>query len=122
MTIIKFNVNSGTKSFLPRPVSAVATTGKYALSLTYGRLARLRKVVGYANTVDPFATEAHPKKDGVFLIDLKTNKTKLIVSIAEVFEKSVAGYPALAKRHMWFNHTVINPLNCSISLLCFLIS
>ena len=106
---VKFDVNSGTKSLLPRPISAVATEGKYALSLTYGRLGRLRKVVGYADAVDPYANEAHPKKDGVFLIDLETNETKLIVSIAEVFEKSVAEYPVLAKRHMWFNHTVINP-------------
>ena len=106
---VKLNVNSGNKSLLPRPISAVATTGKHALSLTYGRLGRLRKVVGYANSVDPYANEAHPQKDGVFLIDLETNETKLIVSIAEVFEKSVTEYPELAKRHMWFNHTVINP-------------
>lgn len=106
---VKYDVNSGTKSLLPRAISAVATEGKYALSLTYGRLGRLRKVVGYADAVDPYANEAHPKKDGVFRIDLETNETKLIVSIAEVFEKSVAEYPVLAKRHMWFNHTVINP-------------
>ena len=106
---VKFNVDSGAKSILPRPVSAVAITGKYALSLTYGRLGRLRKVVGYANTIDPYANEAHPKKDGVFLVDLETNETKLIVSIDEVYQKSVEGYPALANRHMWFNHTVINP-------------
>lgn len=106
---VNLNVDTGEKAILPRPVSAVATTGKYALSLTYGRLGRLRKVVGYANTVDPYANEAHPTRDGVFLVDLKTNETKLIVSIAEVFEKSVTDYPVLAKRHMWFNHTVINP-------------
>ena len=106
---VKLDVNSGMKSLLPRPISAVATEGKYALSLTYGRLGRLRKVVGYANAADPYANEAHPDKDGVFLIDLKTNETKLIVSIKEVLEKSVSQYPALAKRHMWFNHTVINP-------------
>ncbi len=106
---VKFNVATGKESILPRPISAVATTGKFALSLTYGRLSRLRKVVGYANAVDPYENEAHPKQDGVFLINLETNETKLIVSIAEVFEKSIADYPVLAKRHMWFNHTVINP-------------
>ena len=106
---VKFDVITGNKSVLPRAISAVATEGKYALSLTYGRLGRLRKVVGYADAIDPYANEAHPKKDGVFRIDLETNETKLIVSIAEVFEKSVGEYPALAKRHMWFNHTVINP-------------
>jgi len=106
---ISLDVNTGKKSILPRPISAVSKQGKYALSLTYGRLSRMRKVVGYADAIDPFANEAHPAKDGVFLIDLESNKTELIVSIAEVFEKSVAGYPDLAKREMWFNHTDINP-------------
>lgn len=109
MASISLDVNTGKKSVLPRAISAVAKKGKYALSLTYGRLGRLRKVVGYADSVDPYANEAHPKKDGVFLIDLETNKSKLIVSIAEVFEQSVSGYPDLAKREMWFNHTDINP-------------
>ena len=106
---ISINIVTGNKTKLTRPISAVAEHGKYALSLTYGRLSRLRKVVGYANAVDPYEHEAHPKKDGVYLMDLKAGKNKLVVSIAEVFEKSVGGYPALADRHMWFNHTVINP-------------
>lgn len=109
MASISLDINTGNKSILPRPISAVAKTGKFALSLTYGRLSRMRKVVGYVDVVDPFANEAHPKKDGVFLIDLETNQSKLIVSIAEVFEQSVDGYPDLAKREMWFNHTDINP-------------
>lgn len=106
---VSLDVNSGNKTILPRPISAVAKTGKYALSLTYGRLSRMRKVVGYSNAIDPFPNEAHPAKDGVFLIDLETNSSRLIVSIAEVFEKSVNQYPALSKREMWFNHTDINP-------------
>ncbi len=106
---IKLDVETGKKSILARPVSAVAGTGKYALSLTYGRLGRLRKVVGYANTVDPFAHDPHPKEDGIFLLNLETNTSKLIVNINEVFEKSVKDYPLLSERHMWFNHTVFNP-------------
>jgi len=109
MASIRLDVTNGKKNILPRPISAVAKKEKYALSLTYGRLSRLRKVVGYADAVDPYANEAHPEKDGVFLMDLETGKSKLIVSIAEVFEKSVADYQALANRHMWFNHTDINP-------------
>jgi Tol biopolymer transport system component len=69
----------------------------------------MRKVVGYAGTVDPYPNEAHPKNDGVFAIDLQTNKTKLIVSIAEVFDFAVKDYPVLADRHIWFNHTDICP-------------
>ncbi len=103
------NVENGKKRFLDRPISAVAETGKYALSLNYGRLSRLRKTVGYADAEDPFADQAHPEEDGVFTIDLATGESKLIVSIKEVFERSVGRYPVLSRRHMWFNHTVFNP-------------
>jgi hypothetical protein len=106
---ISINIDSGKRKVFPRPLSAIGTTGKHALSLTYGRLARLRKVVGYAGTTDPYADQPHPAEDGVFLMDLETGKSKLVVSIQEVFERSVSQYPALSDRHMWFNHTVINP-------------
>lgn len=109
LTSVILDVKTGNKNQLPRPISAVSNKGSYALSLTYGRLSRLRKVVGYAGAIDPYPNEAHPKEDGVFLIDLETRKAKLVVSIAEVYEKSVADYPILKERHMWFNHTVINP-------------
>ena len=111
------NVNTGEKRFLPRPISVVSRKGKYALSLTYERLTRLRKVVGYAGAVDPYADQAHPKKDGVYRINLETNETRLLVSIAEVYEKSVGQYPELKDRHMWFNHTDINPSGSRFLLL-----
>ncbi|NOU61295.1 hypothetical protein [Marinifilum caeruleilacunae] len=109
MASIRLDIETGQKTILPRTISAVSKKGKFALSLTYGRLSRMRKVVGYADAVDPYANEAHPYKDGVFLIDLEKNKAKLVVSIAEVFDKSVGKYPFLANRHIWFNHTDINP-------------
>ncbi|MBC8231936.1 hypothetical protein H8E77_20490 [bacterium] len=102
------NVETGEKRFLPRPISAVSHHSKFALSLTYGRLTRLRKVVGYQGTVDPNPDDAYPDNDGVFLIDLETGETKLIVSIAEVYRLAIKNYSALEGRHMWFNHTVLN--------------
>ncbi|MEO0553397.1 MAG: hypothetical protein AAF149_09370 [Bacteroidota bacterium] len=109
MASVKLNVRTGQKDVLPRPISGVSKKGKYALSLTYGRLSRMRKVVGYADAVDPFENDPHPKEDGVFSIDLETNETKLITSIDAVYEMAIGGYPALGGRHIWFNHTDINP-------------
>lgn len=109
MASVKLNVKTGQRTVLPRPISGVAKKGKFALSLTYGRLSRLRKVVGYADAVDPFADQAHPKEDGVFSIDLEQNEVKLIVSIDEVYEAAIGTYPALKGRDIWFNHTDINP-------------
>jgi len=106
--IVILDVNSGRERILPRAVSAVGNTGKYALSLTYGRLARLRKTVGYLGTVDPNPDSAAPDNDGVFLMDLETGRSKLVVSIAEVYGRLTGQNPELKGRHLWFNHTVFN--------------
>lgn len=102
------NVKSGKKRELPRPVSAVSHDGRHALSLTYGRLGRLRKVVGYGSAVDPYPEDPAPEKDGVFLMDLRKGTVRLVVPIAEVYRLVAAKHPSLQGRHMWFNHTVFN--------------
>jgi hypothetical protein len=105
---IFFDINTGRKRILPRPVNGISHNGKYALSLTYGRLGRMRNVVSYANVVDPYADEPHPDKDGVFVMDLQTGEYKLAVSIRQVFEMLKDANPELEHRHIWFNHTVFN--------------
>lgn len=102
------DVETGRKRFLPRAISGVGTTGRHALSISYGRTGRLRRVVGYAGVDDPNPSDPHPDNDGVYLLDLESGRTDLIVSIGEVFRRSVEAYPALRERHMWFNHTVLN--------------
>lgn len=102
------NVRTGKKRELPRPINAVSHNGKYALSLTYGRLGRLRKVVGYAGIKDPNPDSAHPENDGVFLMDMTSGRSKLVVSIQRVYAMLKADHPELRDSPMWFNHTVFN--------------
>jgi hypothetical protein len=105
---VALDVKSGKKRDLPRAISAVSHNGRYALSLTYGRLARMRPVVGYVEARDPNPDSPAPKNDGVFLMDLATGKSRLVVSIAEVYERLVRKHPRIKSRHMWFNHVVFN--------------
>lgn len=102
------DVETRSKRYLPRQISGVGATGRHALSLSYGRVGRLRKVVGYAGAEDPNPNDPHPDDDGVFLMELESGETKLVVSIGEVYRRSVEDYPVLAKREMWFNHTVFS--------------
>jgi hypothetical protein len=102
------NVKTGQRRILPRPVNAVSSNGRYALSLTYGRLQRMRKVVGYVGTVDPNPDEKHPDNDGVFLMDLQSGETRLVVSIKQVFDMLVERHPMLREKDMWFNHVGFN--------------
>jgi len=102
------DLKTGGKRRLPRAVNAISHSGKYALSLTYGRLGRLRKVVGYSGIEDPNPNTPHPDNDGVFLLDLTTGQSRLVVSIRQVYEMLKERHPELENAHMWFNHVVFN--------------
>lgn len=102
------NVRTGKTRHLPRALNGVSHSGRYALCLTYGRLTRMRPVVGYVGAIDPNPHDPHPENDGVFVMDLETGESRLAVSIRQVYERLVGRHPQLRDRHMWFNHTVFN--------------
>ncbi len=102
------DITTGRKREMPRAINGVSRSGRYAVCLDYGRLRRMRPVVGYVGAEDPNPTVAHPDNDGVFVMDLATGETRLIVSIGEVYRRLVKRHPELQERHMWFNHTVVN--------------
>jgi hypothetical protein len=108
LTSIVVNTGSGRRRILPGPISALSRDGRWALGLTYGRLGRLRKVVGYGVAEDPNPSAPAPDDDGVFLIDLESGTKRLVVSIDQVYARLLAEHPALRGHHMWFNHTVFN--------------
>jgi hypothetical protein len=104
----KLDITTGKKTFLPMPLAGVGNTGRYALGLSYGRLARLRPLIGYAGAKDPFPNEKPPERDGVYRMDLATGETKLILSLAEIFRRLVDRVPNAANLDLFFNHTVFN--------------
>ncbi|OIN98145.1 hypothetical protein AUJ66_01470 [Candidatus Desantisbacteria bacterium CG1_02_38_46] len=94
---------------ISHPVSGVSPEGEKAVSINFARLRITRPDYGYdGRGCNPRLDEPYPADDGLFLIDLKTGKSKLIVSIAEV--KKFLGIPSdvSAKSLMWFNHTLFN--------------
>lgn len=105
---VVMDVENGKRRELPRAIAAVGRTGKYGLCIDYGRQGRMRKVVGYAAAADPFADDPAPQRDGIWRMDLRTGEAKLLVSIAEVYER-LRGNPLIdGKRHMFFQHAVFN--------------
>lgn len=80
------NINTGKKRFLDRPIANVSPKGDYALSINFPRMYNFRPGYGYAEYGDPFYHHNHSAKDGVFLIDMETGKSKLIISMEEIWE------------------------------------
>jgi len=91
---------------IDRPVSAVSPDGKYAISINFSRLSITRKGYGYAGEgQDPQKDVQLPNDDGLFLIDLETGDSKLIVSIDQVRNMI---HEFKEEDLVYFNHTLIS--------------
>ena len=70
--------------------ASVSPDGKYGVAVNFSRIFDFRKGYGYPGFEDEFANEKCPKEDGVFLIDMETGKSKLIISLEQL--ASVSGF------------------------------
>ncbi|HUW60041.1 MAG TPA: hypothetical protein VMZ06_03460, partial [Candidatus Bathyarchaeia archaeon] len=97
---------TGEERVVPRPVYAVSPDGKRAVSLNFARVDDTRPGYGYKGVVDPGADDFRPADDGIWLVDLETGESKLVVTI-----KQIADIPQdnpTDGKH-WFNHLLFNP-------------
>lgn len=91
---------------IPYPVSAVSPDGKTAVSINFSRIRITRPDYGYGGAgQDAKADVQYPSNDGIVLIDLKTGKAKLIVSVAQV-KNMVPEVPQGGIEY--FNHTLFS--------------
>jgi hypothetical protein len=86
----------------------VAADGSAWLGLNYGRLARLRLVTGYPGAVDWSQDETAPESDGIFIVDIKTGKKRLLVSYRQIENKLKERDPDLEHTGLFINHTLWN--------------
>lgn len=90
-----------------QPVYALTPDGRHALSLNFARLHAHRAGYGYAGARDPWADEHHPSDDGVWLLDLETGSSSLVVSLDQLacFEPTTD----MAAVYHWVNHIQVAP-------------
>ena len=104
---IVMDVNTKEKKVLDMPVASIDPSGQYALSINFSRLYDFRPGYGYAGLEDPYRDKNHPPDDGVFLIDLKTGRAKLLISLDEIWEKTKAPLGS-EDRKILINHITFN--------------
>lgn len=104
---IVFNVHTKEEvKMLPYPVSAVAPDGKKAISINFSRLRITRSDYGYGGEgQDKRADVQFPADDGIFVMDLETGESTLIVSIADIKDM----VPEIPEEGIeYFNHTLFS--------------
>jgi len=97
-------------------IAALSPTEPIAMGLNYARMAHCRPVVGYANNIDPKNWQVSPEDDGLFLLDMKSGQSRLILSIADVIGAS--GYEEVKGKLAWFNHILFNTDGTRILFFC----
>ena len=101
------DVESGETQTLCRPVYCLSPDGRWAMSLNFSRLDRERPGYGYPGAFDPNEKVKCPGDEGIWLVDLKNNTAKLVVSVAQVTD---AWYRSdMEDTEGWFNHILISP-------------
>ncbi|WP_350342385.1 hypothetical protein PRVXT_001616 [Proteinivorax tanatarense] len=101
------NIRTRKEKVLDMPVYAVSNNGKFALTLDFSRLHRLRKGYGYSNLKEITANEKCPVKPCIWYINLETNETKPILKYTDFanFESRTEMKGAEHK----VNHIMLNP-------------
>ncbi|HNR32592.1 MAG TPA: hypothetical protein PKI11_17010 [Candidatus Hydrogenedentes bacterium] len=101
------DVHSGERRELPRAVSAVAHDGKLAACISYARLNKTRPGYGYPGVHEATTDDPHPDNDGLYVMDLASGESRLIVTIDRVFRDRPPP-EGRADDVMWFNHVLFN--------------
>jgi hypothetical protein len=97
------NYSTGKQRTLPAPIYTLSPDGRTAVAPDFRRLNDCRPGYGYAGLPDPHAAVAAPENAGLWQMDLRTGRTKLLFSFADAARIPYPGGFGTGAKH-WFNH------------------
>ena len=105
-SVIK-NIGTGEERVLCAPLANLSIDRKYGLSINFPRIWDFRPGYGYCNYKDRHCDENAPEDDGIFLVDIENNTSRLIISYAQL----KAAYPQEphCNHKLVVNHITFNP-------------
>ncbi len=98
-----YNIKTGKSRTLPAPVYCLSPDGKSAVYPDFRRLNDCRPGYGYAGIPDPNKDKLAPDDAGIWHLDLKTGKTRLLISFADAARVPYPPGFSHGAKH-WFNH------------------
>ena len=101
------NIKSREERVIDMPVYSVSNDGKFALTLDFSRLHRLRKGYGYSNLSEKTANEKLPNEPCIWHINLETNETKPVLRYTDF--ANFKSRPEMDGAEHKVNHIMLNP-------------
>lgn len=102
-----YNITTHKKRTLPKAIYAMSPDGKWAIGTEFSRIDSLRPGYGYAGVPDPYEQVKAPDKIGLYRIDLRSGKNKMLFSMADLAAIPHQGQSVVDNFH-WFNHLLVN--------------
>lgn len=90
------------------PVYDLDEKGKFAISLNFSRLQRLRPGYGYINFRDSTNKDLHPVYDGIWLCSLMDNRKELIINLDQL--SNFEADSTMKDAEHYVNHLCFNPV------------
>ena len=81
------NLKTGEKRYTDRACANVSLDGKRGLAVNFSRIYDFRPGYGYSDVKDRWYDVPQPEDDGIYLVDMESGKSKLIISIADVLKR-----------------------------------
>ncbi|MBC7074987.1 MAG: hypothetical protein H5T98_02700 [Syntrophomonadaceae bacterium] len=104
---IVMNVHTKEKRALPMPVYSVSNDGKFALSLDFSRLHRLRPGYGYSNLPDFTKNMLSPDEPCIYHLDIESGKVTPLLKYTDFANFQTRSEMKNAEHKV--NHIMINP-------------
>lgn len=102
---VTHNYATGEKKFTDRATACVSPNGKWGMAVNFARIFAFRPGYGYAESVDPQPEVCAPADDGIFLTDMETGVSRLLVDYPTLAR--LGGYAPESK--ILVNHITFNP-------------
>ena len=102
---VTHNYATGLKKYTDRATACVSPNGKWGMAVNFARIFAFRPGYGYAGSTDPHPEIGAPSDDGIFLTDMETGLSRLLVDYPTL--SRLCGYPENAK--ILVNHITFNP-------------
>lgn len=104
---IILNIKTNEERVINKPVYSVSQDGRFALTLDFARLHRLRKGYGYSNLPEKTANEKCPDKSCVWYIDLVNGEIKSLLKYTDFANFETRSEMKTSEHKV--NHIMINP-------------
>ncbi len=103
-----YNLRTKKTKTLPRAIYTLSPDGKFAMCADFSRIDNMRLGYGYKGGRDLFVKEKAPDEAGIHKMDLKTGKSKLVISLEQIAKMPHQGVSVEDKWH-YFNHLLVSP-------------